>query len=270
MRRILLISALLILIASPVWALSTAVQAVCAVNSASVAAYCSSCTGADSDVLCDLLAASGTCTWTDVALGTDNTVTWDNSRGGTMGCLDTNDTKDVKITMTTTGASNYAYTYFDSGTGTTERFLQVYVRIISESLNDTNSQIILGLNSQTTGTPASSILLIQSSGQLYFQATWHDGSTTQADTGGTAISAGTWYGIRVHDKPSTADTGITWYVNYDLSGDTWTEEGSGTTGSRAGRYIAIGQAGTTTSRVLSLEAENIKVDDDTMPTHCTN
>jgi len=231
--------------------------------------YCDSCPDATggADVDCEVPdgTVDGLCGWTVVetggATGEINMAdACDNSPA--LGCTDIPMTYCMSVVKTNTTETDLYAKIAVSGV---RLYIQFYIKILAESLENTESFRVFGLT--TDGVTGSvDITLFQTGGLLYFQRGYHIAAGWQQDVGGTAVTLDTWYGIRL-DVNDGSDT-VQWWVDYNSDG-IYTDEGtaSGLTLDRTPIvYIQLGDSGITYTH--SFMITGLKVDDDTMPNEC--
>jgi len=238
--------------------------------SAAVDPYC---TTNASETFCEDMASTTDCgttstdeacrtTWTETLAGTGS-IDWTTAIGGTAICTDMGDNA-VRLIQTSQDAANQAFARNDLGSSQATTYTQFFFRIESEGLGDLQYHIVAqATNATNWSAPAWNFSVFQSNVDGLLYTRFFHGATT--DYGTTALSVGTWYGVRVKWIANTADTGRQWWVNY--SGSTWTDEGAATSENVSVRYIYLSGIGQT-QRIVTMDIDNIAIDTTNMPGDC--
>jgi hypothetical protein len=272
MKKLYLILALLLILATDGLTFGPAIQAVIGSSVTPATYYCNTCPDGSNgaDVFCEDChagASTGVCEWTkDESGGATGTIVFDATPDNSpaLGCTGIGMTYAIQA-LKTNATSGIAYAYKDFTA--TDLYIQFYIKIVAEGLADNDTWQILSLTGEG---PIAFFRLIQLSGDLRFNLLWYDTGWVQ-DNGGTNLALDTWYGVRIyyHNPAGTSGDTIRWWIDYPNNG-TWTDEGdNGATGGFT--YVAtrllIGSVGSTT-KTISYYITGLKVDDDTMPTAC--
>jgi hypothetical protein len=248
-------------------------------TTAASVAYCTGATTCNSppaqcDVLCEDGESSTAChsggdtncwnTWTET-LGTDDTITPGSAATGVYPCSGTVNTAGV-INMVLTAASHSTNWRFSAAGDKATLYYQFYFNLTGITGAQVNDVYYFGHIRDSSGNA------IYKVGLKYVSATpdvyrfllqyYNQAAGTITLTGSNTIAAvGTWYRINLHNDGSG---------NVDLKVNGSTETGctaTDLTTSRVPRRNYIGPV-SDNSRALTIQFDNIAVDDDTEPSAC--
>ncbi len=229
-------------------------------------AYCSSCTGTtDADVICDGFENTD-CIWTDTDGGSACTIDHSNTATAGIGCTDA-ETKSLLFTKTAAASQN-CYSTVDAGAAKASLFIQFYINPIAVPPSDTNAVEIVWVSTVAGGTDRCFQLKLKNNATANnFVVDYWNGSGYNTWTGSTAYTTSTWYPVRLE---WVSGTSMKIYVDWNNDGVYTTElEDTTTIGTRSCQYISFASNMSAVSYAVTVEYDNIKIDDDTRPTACT-
>lgn len=182
-------------------------------------------------------------------------IDWTTVVGGTSPC---NDVGSSIATVTITNGE--ATTIWTKSLGSPKNitYMQFYFRLVSESIPDNNSIMIIGTVDSGFTTGQWLLALYQESGNRYFSLLHSDASVEAVGT--TALGVGTWYRVNVAYN-LTAGT-----ASVKVNGTTDINIPSGVTGSTP-EVIALGSMNFSANQ-MTYQIMNLSVDDDTEPGTC--
>jgi hypothetical protein len=231
-----------------------------------VAVHCAAgCTSiSDADIICEDAEDVGTpngdageCTFSDLDIG-DGSIDWDATPSGSWGCADIGD-EVLEITLSTDLVTR---TVFNNGSETGAMYTQVYFKVTSESLADTETAIFLRVMDGAS-TMMGQMFLVDTSSQLSVHLQYFAGDASTPTSDSYNISTGVQYRLRLQWVDGDPGTWNAWVDSTQILS-------SGTAratiefqqlefGSFAGGYSAA-----------TIQFVNIKIDDDTEPGACSS
>jgi len=233
-------------------------------------ALCDACPDAANggDVLCEDFEPTGyECAgWSETLDG--GTIDEDNVPTGSWTCTN-DDTKNISIA--TSGAT---YDILDTGSEIVHSYGVIYFKVLAESIPNSGESEIFFLRS-VSNTIAIVRLSQEADGDLFFEVSQRDDSNTIDTYLDFGASEGTpdiytlGQEVRVRwDHDSTATTGIgTWYVKVGANAERTLSFNAAETDDNEG-FQQIGLIYVLDDSNLTVEFNNIRVDDDTMPAAC--
>ena len=233
------------------------------------AATCTATNPGECDQLCEDGEGSSDC-GDDAAGNTNCRNTWDFSEagtstidftytaGGTYPCASTTNTNVIRVVS---DGTNWPTAQVDTvDTGSTN-YTQFYFYLEAEGLSNTNSiSFVKACVTSGCSTIAWWVGIYDDAGTIKPFMYYYNGSTFSQMIGTSTVSLNAWYRMRV--KYDYATTSAEFWL-----GDTSQGSVSSSVGDRAGRYFIIG---TSASKTVTYQIDNISYDDDTTPGACLN
>lgn len=262
MKRVFLILATVLVFAAPALGESICVF-IGAPPGGGAAEFCASCTGeADADVMCEGFEGTGyQCSsgWTETE-GTGS-INEDATHSGTLACTDKG-SQALEIQLSTGTAT---YTRWDNGSEILEANLQWYFNVVSEALGD-GQNFIMGKMQDGSNTDMAYWRLQQVSGQLQVLLRVKDSTDSWASATTYNVSTGTWYRFRIEWVDGAPGNYNAWLANADGTGETQILTNQSAYASWEFQKILHGS--TTSEEGGTIQIDNQKIDDDTMPSGC--
>ena len=199
------------------------------------------------------------CTWSDNAGA--GSINWQASHSGTFSCTDKG-TYALQLGYSGGGAT---YVAWDNGSETNSLYGVIYFNITAESISaGENVWIVKGLDE--AGPSSSFTIGVQDvSGTLRAYTEYRDaGSWPSATASSHSITVGAWYRLRfsfVDESNFSA-----WIADQDGSNEEQFVNDS-LSNSRSVRHIYLG-TGDNADAAATIQIDNTKFDDDTMPGYC--